>query len=397
MLALLEDDNINLQQHVNLEGGSWNVNGRTVYDSETHDGSQDVTVKQAFEHSSNVGMAKLTMTYYAKNPNQFISHLKKLRFNESTGIDLLGETTPVIKTPKSKTWSATSLPWMSFGYEVLVSPLQTLMMYNAVANNGKMMKPYLVNSVQENGLTIQENQPEVLEETICRDKTLKLLHECLEGVCTEGTAAELFKGAAYKAAGKTGTALMANGRHGYSEHIYQSSFAGYFPADNPQYSCIVVIRNKPFAPIYYGAKVAGPVFKEIADKLYALTADKDKNIQQFTIRKDSSNYTYAGATEDMKAVMKTLKMKYLDSAPLRGEEEDWSRLYAVNYQPVLSTQPVHQGAMPDIRGMGLKDVLYLLENRHMKVIVRGKGKVSVQSIEPGAAVAKHQTVIIELN
>jgi cell division protein FtsI (penicillin-binding protein 3) len=393
MLALLEDENINLQQHVNLEGGSWNVNGRTVYDSESH-GEQDVTVKQAFEHSSNVGMAKLAMTYYAKNPNQFISHLKKLRFNQSTGIDLLGETSPVIKTPKSKTWSATSLPWMSFGYEVLVSPLQTLMMYNAVANNGKLMKPYLVNAVQENGLTIQENQPEVLEEAICNEKTLKYLRECLEGVCTEGTGAELFQGAAYKAAGKTGTALMANGRRGYSDHIYQSSFAGYFPANNPQYSCIVVIRNKPFAPVYYGAKVAGPVFKEIADKLYALTADRDKNIQQITIKKDSSNYTYAGATEDMKGVMKKLKMKYVDSA---RDEEEWSRLYAVNYQPVLNTQPVPQAAMPDIRGMGLKDVLYLLENKHLKVIVRGKGKVSVQSIEPGVPVTKHQTVIIELN
>jgi cell division protein FtsI (penicillin-binding protein 3) len=136
------------------------------------------------------------------------------------------------------------------------------------------------------------------------------------------------------------------------------------------------------------------VFKEIADKLYALTADKDNNIQQFTIKKDSSNYNYAGASEDMKEVMKKLKMKYLDSA---RDEEEWSRLYAVNYHPVLNVQPVRQGAMPDIRGMGLKDVLYLLENRQMKVIVRGKGKVSVQSIEPGAPVAKHQTVIIELN
>jgi cell division protein FtsI (penicillin-binding protein 3) len=164
MLSLLEDQLVTLQQHVNLEGGSWNVNGRTVYDTEDH--GTDATVKQAFEHSSNVGMAKLTMTYYAKNPTRFINHIKKLRFDQTTGIDLLGETKPVIKTPKSKSWSATSLPWMSFGYEVMVSPLQTLMLYNAIANGGKMMKPYLVNAVQENGVKIHENQPQVLEESV---------------------------------------------------------------------------------------------------------------------------------------------------------------------------------------------------------------------------------------
>src|SRR5206468_4427225 len=142
----------------NLEGGSWNVNGRTVYDTENH--GTDATIKQAFELSSNVGMAKLAMTYYSKNPTRFINHVKELRLDQPTGIDLMGETTPVVKTPKSKTWSATSLPWMSFGYEVLVSPLQTLMLYNAIANNGKMMKPYLVNTVQENGVNIHENQPQ---------------------------------------------------------------------------------------------------------------------------------------------------------------------------------------------------------------------------------------------
>ncbi|HEY1200958.1 MAG TPA: penicillin-binding transpeptidase domain-containing protein, partial [Niastella sp.] len=185
MLALLEDQLITLQQHINLEGGSWNVNGRTVYDTEDH--GTDATVKQAFEHSSNVGMAKLTTTYYGKNPTRFINHIKKLRFDQPTGIDLLGEANPVEKTPKSKSWSSTSLPWMSFGYEVMVSPLQTLMLYNAVANDGKMMKPYLVNAVMENGAKVKENQPEVLEEAICSDKTLKLLKECLEGVCTDGT------------------------------------------------------------------------------------------------------------------------------------------------------------------------------------------------------------------
>lgn len=391
MLSLLEDQLVTLQQHVNLEGGTWNVNGRTVYDTEDH--GTDATIKQAFEHSSNVGMAKLTMTYYAKNPTRFINHIKKLRFDQPTGIDLLGEAKPVVKTPKSRTWSATSLPWMSFGYEVMISPLQTLMLYNAIANGGKMMKPYLVNAVQENGMSVHENQPQVLEETVCSAKTLKLLRECLEGVCTNGTGAELFKGAPYTVAGKTGTALMANGKNGYRDHIYQSSFAGYFPADHPQYSCIVVIRNKPFAPVYYGAKIAGPVFKEIADKLYALNADQSRGLKQLALKKDSSYYLYAGATEDMKEVMEKLKMKYRDSA----NTDEWGHMYAVNYQPVINNRKVSNNIMPDIRGMGLKDVLFLLENRRMKVVFHGRGKVVSQSIEPGSYVSNHQTVTLELN
>jgi cell division protein FtsI (penicillin-binding protein 3) len=392
MLALLEDKHVTLTDRVNLEGGKWSVNRRTVYDSEHH-GLQEVTVKQAFEHSSNVGMAKLTMNYYANSPLQFINHLKRLNFHQLSGIGLLGETSPIIKTPKSKTWSATSLPWMSFGYEVLVSPLQTLMLYNAVANDGKMLKPYLVSAVQKNGLVVQKNEPEILEQEICSEGTLKQLQQCLYGVCNEegGTGFNLFKGTPYKVAGKTGTALVANGNRGYSDHIYQSSFAGYFPADNPQYSCIVVIKNKPFARKYYGALVAGPVFKEVADKLYAMNADRI-NHSSYALVKDSSAYYYAGATGDLKKVMEELNINYKDSV----NENDWSRLYAVNYDPVLNLLAVQKNLMPDVKGMGLKDALYLLENINVKVNIKGRGKVKAQSIIPGSALTKNQTVTIEL-
>ncbi len=274
LLSLLEDKQVRLTDHVNIEGGVWKVAGRTVYDSEKHDKDEsDVTVKRAFELSSNVGMAKLAWMHYAKDPGQFVDHLKKLRFNLPTGVGLAGETPPIVKRPGSRTWSATTLPWMAFGYEVLVSPLQTLTLYNAVANNGRMMKPYLVNSIQESGITVKENAPLAVIDQICSDETLRQLKECLEGVCQEGTAKDVFKNSFYKVAGKTGTALVANGKYGYADHIYQSSFAGYFPADQPKYSCIVVIRNKPHAKIFYGAKVAAPVFKEVADKLMSADAD----------------------------------------------------------------------------------------------------------------------------
>ncbi|MBE7172048.1 MAG: transpeptidase family protein [Williamsia sp.] len=381
MLSLLEDKHCKLTDLVNLEGGTWKVNGRTVYDSEDH--GYVVTVKEAFEHSSNVGMAKLAMNGYAKNPSQFVAHLKKLHFNEPSGVGLVGETYPVIKSPASKTWSATSLPWMAFGYEVLVSPLQTLMLYNAVANGGRMMKPYLVSAIQNNSLTVKENKPEVVEESVCSAETLEQLKACLEGVMLEGTGKAL-QNPYYKIAGKTGTALVANGRHGYADHIYQSSFAGYFPADHPQYSCIVVIKNKPYASKFYGAAVAGPVFKEIADKLYASYVNTTGATGKINMNKDSSNYYYAASTHDVREIMQAMQLQYKDSA---GQNE-WSSIYASDQQTVVSTKTVGRQAVPNLKGMGLKDALYLLEKMNVRVVPVGKGRVVRQSVDPGSPLPK---------
>jgi len=391
MLTLLEDHKIRLSDNIDLEGGVWKVARRTVYDSEPHE-NKTFTVKQAFEISSNVGMAKLAWANYAGNPNAFVDHLKKLKFNQLTGIDLVGETTPIVKNPKSRTWSATTLPWMAFGYEVLVSPLQTLTLYNAVANNGRMMKPYLVSAIQEAGITVRENAPETMIEKICSDATLAQLKECLNGVVTEGTGKDLFKGSFYKVAGKTGTALVANGNRGYADHIYQSSFAGFFPADHPKYSCIVVIKNKPFAKKYYGAAVAGPVFKELADKLMSSeSGPMEATIHPIT--RDSAQFFYAGSTHDMQQVIHTLGVGYTDSA---GKNE-WARLYAANYQPVLNKEVVARQTMPDVKGMGLKDALYLLESMDLKVAAKGRGKVRMQSIQPGSALRKNEPVMIQLD
>jgi len=338
----------------------------------------------------------MVMAHYVKQPEKFVAHLRKLRFHQPSGIDLLGETTPVVKTPKSRTWSATSLPWMSFGYEVLVSPLQTLMLYNAVANNGVMMKPYLINSIRESGLMIKENKPAVLEDAICSPETLSQLQEALIGVCADegkGTGYKLFKDAGYSVAGKTGTALVANGNRGYADHVYQSSFAGYFPADDPQYSCIVVIKNKPFAKVYYGAAVAGPVFKEISDKLFALNANKGKGKKEYQPVKDSSNYYFTGASGDIRKVLNKLQLDFSDS----NRNSDYSRVYAVDYNPVLKPNDIKTNVMPDLRGMGLKDAVYLLETMNMKVSAKGRGKIKQQSIDPGTGINKNQKVTLELN
>ncbi len=284
---------------------------------------------------------------------------------------------------------------MSFGYEVLISPLQTLMLYNAVANDGKMMQPYLVNEIRKGGISLKQNMPSVLEEKICSEKTLSQLQACLEGVCSEegGTGYNLFKGSPYKVAGKTGTALVANGKRGYADHIYQSSFAGYFPANDPRYSIIVVIKNKPFAKKFYGASVAGPVFKEVSDKLYALGAEQEKGRGPYIVTPDSSDYLYAGFAPDMKNILQKLGMNYKDSS---GKSE-YNTMFAMNYQPVVKAKEFTKNSMPDVKGMGLKDVLFLLENKDVKVLAKGKGKVMAQSVEAGLPLSKGQTVIVELN
>ena len=370
MLSLLEDKKVSLNESLNLEGGHWKIANRTVYDAEPHD-NRLFTVKQAFEISSNVGMAKLAVAHYSNNPGQFIDHLRKLHLDRPTGVDLVGEANPLIVTPKSRTWSATALPWMAFGYSVLITPLQTITLYNAVANNGRMMKPYLVSSIQENGIRVKETQPTAIVEKICSDETLRQLKDCLNGVCQEqeGTAAKIFKTAFYKVAGKTGTALVANKGRGYADHIYQSTFVGYFPAAAPKYTCIVVIKNKPFAKQYLGAKVAGPVFREVADHLMSAGIDQGLN--------------------------------YADSAgPVNS-----NALIAAAPAPVLR-QPAAQRTglaattqrtVPDVKGMGLKDALYTLESMNLKVAVRGSGKVRSQSLEPGSPLQKRETILIQLD
>ncbi len=396
LLSLLEDHAVTLNDHVNLEGGKWKVGKRTVYDSEKH-GQGEYTVQQAFELSSNVGMAKLAVAHYARQPEVFVDHLKKLRLNQITGIDLAGETQPIIKSPKSRSWSATTLPWMAFGYEVLVSPLQTLTLYNAVANHGEMVKPYLVNAVQDAGGIEKENRPVTLIDKICSDKTLNELRTCLEGVCTEGTAKTVFKNSFYSVAGKTGTALVANGNRGYADHIYQSSFVGYFPANHPKYSCIVVIKNKPFAKKYFGALVAAPVFREIGDKLMSLETDNSDNSlyvsSNFLMKKDSSAFYYAGCVPGMKKFLQTLDMPYVDSSA--GKE--WGKMYPAHYQTVIATKTEEAKRVPDVKGMGLRDALYLMESGNIHVLAKGSGKVTRQSIPPGTAIGKNQKLTLELN
>jgi cell division protein FtsI (penicillin-binding protein 3) len=390
LIAALEDKKVNLNNTVNLEGGSWQIAGRTVWDSEQH-GLYQVTIKKAFEESSNVGMAKLAVNGYGNNPSQFINHLKKLKLDETTGVDLLGEGKPVIYKPGSTYWSATTLPWMAFGYNLMVTPMHTAVLYNAVANNGKMLKPYLVSSVTENGKVVKEIQPVVLSEKICSDETLKQLNECLRGVCTEGTATSLFRNAPYAVAGKTGTALVANGNRGYADKIYQSSFAGFFPAGDPQYTIVVVVKNKPHAAKFYGASVAGPVFREISDRLYTLYVKQNEHMYTAASQKDTSWSQYTGYATEVKHVMDKLKISYAASS-----NTEMVIVASQNGKAAVYNMSIQHKQMPFLKGMSLKDAIAVCENIGLKVAVTGKGKVASQSVEPGNSIARGQLINIEL-
>jgi len=393
LLSALEDGKVNLNSTVDLEGGAWKVAGQTVWDSEKH-GKHQATVLESFEESSNVGMAKIAMAHYSNNVDAYYKHLTKLRLDSLSGIDLIGERRPQITKPGDKLYGPTTLPWMAFGYNIAIAPIQTLVLYNAIANNGVMMKPYLVNAIQEEGKVIKRFSPTVYNPQLVKPATVKALQTALEGVCINGTAKTLFKNSLYKVAGKTGTALVANGNKGYADKIYQSSFAGYFPAENPQYTIVVIIKNKPHAYPFYGASVAGPVFKEISDRLYSTYIHNKTNATPAIVLKDSQAFQYAVSRSSLQAIAKKINLPYQDSTI---PTNNWVNLNGAGKTAKAAARVVSDSTMPDISGLKLQDALWLCEKKGLQVKCIGKGRVIKQSIAQGAYITKGQPIIIELN
>jgi cell division protein FtsI (penicillin-binding protein 3) len=391
LLAVLENGSstINDQVEVGNKGMAF-VGVRNVNEAEPMPRSL-LTVKECFAHSSNVGMSMIAYKAFAEHPDLYKNYLHKFHLDKRTGIDLVGEDAPVLPKLKRNREGLHALITASFGYAIEVSPLHTLMLYNAIANNGKMMKPYLVNSIKDNGLSIKDFQPVILDEQICKPSVIAAAKECMEAVTTAGTAKDVFKGSLFKVAGKTGTAHVAGAGIKYEDGIYQASFVGYFPAEQPEYSCIVLIRTKPHAPLHFGGQLAAPVFKEIATKIYSLHLSKNPEPYQFSI--DSSSFLYAGYTEDVKKVLNELNVHSIDSANRNG----WSQIYNHNNQPVVKQEYIVKKVMPDVRSMTLKDAVYLLENMNMKVALSGRGKVVAQDVLPGTLINKNQTVTLLLN
>lgn len=392
LLSVLDKGSSSINDLVEVgSAGKMQVGPRMVNDAEQSPKSV-LTVKECFAHSSNVGMSKLAYKAFSKNPEEFRKYLNRYHMDIRSSIDLSNLPKPQLAPLDRNKGGVMNMITMSFGYALQVSPLHTLTLYNAVANNGVMMKPYLVSTVRQDGIIAKQFDPIVLDKEFCKPSVVKSAKESMEAVITEGTGRLAFKNMPFAVAGKTGTAHVADKSIRYGDRVYQASFAGYFPADNPQYSCIVVIRTKPHAALHYGGQLAAPVFREIATKVYAMYVDKKVPVLYAT-RKDSTAYFYAGASHDIRNVYQTLRMGYADSAG-KGE---WSHVAPMNYQPVLRTNIVSKKVMPNVRGMGLKDALYLLENIGLRVTVKGRGKVMSQSLEPGTALVKGATVVLELS
>ncbi|MFZ1314037.1 MAG: penicillin-binding protein [Chitinophagaceae bacterium] len=392
LLSVLEKGSSAIDDMVEVgSAGRLQVGPKIVTDAERSP-KPLLSVKECFAHSSNVGMSKLAYKAFGNKPQEFKEFLHRFHLDVRSPIDLTDVPKPTMAPLNEKGSSLGNMLWMSFGYALQVSPLHTLTLYNAVANNGKMMKPYLVSHVQSGGILHKQFEPTVIEANICKPAVIQAARASMEAVVTEGTARRVFAGVPFPIAGKTGTAQVSDGAIKYGHGVYQASFVGYFPADKPQYSCIVVVRTKPHAASHYGGTVAAPVFREIATKLYAMYVDR-KDPSLFTTVKDSAAYFYAGYSTDIKKVYKALNVRFTDSVA----QNNWSNVYASNYQPVLKANSVRKQVMPNVRGMGLKDALYLLENMGVKVTIKGKGKIATQSIAPGTSLVNGVTVVLELS
>ncbi len=383
VMAALEDGLIDLDDTVDTYGGKQRLAGGYVLSDSHNGGYGRVSVKKAFAVSTNVGIYQIIKRSYEKNPQAFIDRLRSMHIADSIPLQIKGGLKPRMKNTYSEDWSKNSLAYMSIGYESLFTPLQLLTFYNAVANNGKMVKPLFVKEIRNMGEVVRTFPTEVIADSICSSKTIAKARELLEEVVRSGTASHI-KHAQYSIAGKTGTAQIAQGSSGYgAQKKYQASFCGYFPADKPRYSCAVVVYS-PGNNVYYAASVACPVFKDIADKVYALDVEMHKEL---TAPPDSvvlaGPVLKAGRSVTANKTFRQLGMA--TKVPAYG----WVRNDLKEYSP-------QAGKVPDVTGMGLRDAMYLLERQGFQVKPSGRGAVLRQSIKPGSTAEKGSLITIEL-
>ena len=395
LMAAMEDGFVKLDEIVDTEGGRKAYAGGYIMKDSHEGGYGKITLKKVFEKSSNVGTANVIVKYYKKQPQLFIDRLYAFGLNKPLGVDLPGEASPYIKDTKSKLWSGLSLPLMSIGYEEKLTPLQVLNFYNTVANNGKMMRPIFVKEIRSKGQLVKSFDPVVLNPAICSQATIDMAREMVEGVVKEGTATFL-RSAPYQIAAKTGTAQIALDNKGYSvngKKTYQASLCGYFPAKDPMYSIIIVV-SAPSKAAYYGNEVAGPVFREIADKVYSNSKEINKEILRDTARAiQHVPLVKAGKKNDIEKVAKVLSFKTAVQDP--NATYVWAQMN--NEKIDLSEVKLTDNQVPNLVGMGLKDALVILEGQKLEVRVIGRGVIRKQSLAAGSKVSKGTSILIELS
>ncbi len=394
LMVAIEDGLVNITDSVDIEDGITYYSGSKVEDSSKKTKGM-ISVKKAFEISSNVGITKIIYENYNHQRDKFIKGLYKLGLNQKLGLEIMGEGKPFIKSPDHSEWSGISLPMMSFGYEITLTPMQILAFYNGIANKGKVVKPRFVKEVRYRGTIMKEFDTEILNQKLCSEPTINKLHEMLVGVVEQGSARNL-KNEYFKIAGKTGTAQIPDTETGYSVKSrisYQASFVGYFPAEAPKYSCIVVV-NAPSHDIYYGNLVAGPVFEEIANKIYATQLDIHQEVNR-PEREIFANapFSKSGNATELTYVLSSLGISYKTDS-LNAE---WVSTISSGEAVSLIQRDLRARLVPNVMDMGLKDAVYLLESSGLNVITEGRGTVRSQSILPGAIIKKGQTIKLTMS
>lgn len=376
MMALLEDGKVRLDDEIDIENGvkEFSQDKRKVTDSNPLSSRwRNISVRQAFEQSSNVAMAKLVDSLY--RPGEFSARLRSFHLDELTGVEIEGEVTPFLQDTSSAGWSGISNAWMSFGYETRMTPISLATFYNAVANNGRLMQPYLVEEVREEGKVVQDFVPVALDEQIASQRTIEQLQRLLEGVVERGTAAKL-RSDRFRFAGKTGTSQQNYGRR-RARKEYQASFAGYFPAERPKYTVAVVIYN-PTQGGYYGGEVAGPVFREIATNIYNTMIEVHDPLNQGprpVLYASQLPNRDAGDLDEIATILRYVNVD-VDSLPVGPR--NMGVVEAAEEEVILRPfNPLAQ-AVPNVRGMRLRDAVYLLENNGYKVHPQGVGRVTDQ-------------------
>jgi len=391
IVALMEDGKINLNDTIDIGDGWTTYSGLTMQDVKKIRNGK-ITIREAFEKSSNVGISKITYESYKDDPSEYINRLYSMSLNNKLGLEIAGEGSPLIKHPDStdQYWSAVSLPWISIGYELHITPLQTLTFYNAIANDGEMVKPMFVKEIKHAGRTIETFDPTVINRQICSEETIDSARSLLEGVVERGTAT-LLKNKHYKVAGKTGTAQIANRNQGYKKKIYNASFVGYFPADNPKYSCIVVV-NDPAQGKYYGGSVAAPVFREIADKVYATHLDIYQESEEEVTEHRVPPVMY-GKHDDISWLCSKLEIPVASNSDIA----EWIVTFREDEGIRFAPRAIRKNQVPNVKGMSARDAVYVLEGLGLKIHLNGHGKVRSQSVEPGSRLKAGQEITLRLS
>ncbi|MDC1063334.1 penicillin-binding transpeptidase domain-containing protein [Flavobacteriales bacterium] len=378
ILAGLEDGFYSLLDSVDTEDGTHQFYDKTMRDSKKG-GYGKISIGDAFVQSSNVGISKVINRSYKDKPQDFIDRIYKMGLCTPLDLELPYPNSLLIKQPGSPGWSGVTLPWMSIGYSLRLTPLHILTFYNAIANNGVMVSPLFTTQILKDGKKVSEHSKKVINPAICSKSSIVQIMPYLIDVVEKGTAKSI-RTRKYKIAGKTGTTLLAYGEKS-EDNIkqYQTSFVGFFPAENPKYSCMVVVNN-PKENGFYGGNVSAPIFKEISDKVFAADISIHNSILIAEQIKDSPNLTQ-GKTEDMSKLLDNLSLEY-EKTKSNWMVPSYSSM-KISLERRSIEKDFEEGLMPNLFGMNLLDAVYLLENAGLKVEIKGKGHVVNQSIKKG--------------